>query len=86
MFADTLGKWILVVDTDAYSKEQMQICMRIKPPIKGVEDCSRSDANGELCRETRFFPSFCHEDTKACVAGLRTTRESFVELGELKTR
>lgn len=81
-----LEGWILVVDEDAYSRRQLEICKAIRPKLQGVEDCTRADANQELCRETKFFPSFCHVETKACVAGLRTTQDSFVELSRLKPK
>ena len=80
-----LDSWILVVDSDATSQRQVQICRELRPALRGVEDCSRPDANQRLCHETSHFPSFCHVDTRSCVSGLRTTTESFEALASLKT-
>ena len=83
MNEDKLRKWVLVVDSDAVSAKQLEVCQRIRPPLHGVVDCSGGAMNNELCHEAAAFPTFCHAKTKVCVAGLRLSEESFAKLGDL---
>ena len=86
MDQEKLSKWILVVDSDEVSRKQMEVCQIIKPPLRGVEDCSLPGANEELCREVTRFPIFCHHVTKACVPGLRLTQSRFNQLEQIQPK
>ena len=65
------------------SNVQLDAAMSLKPALKGVEDCSKPDANAPLCATVDAYPSFCNASTRVCVSGLRPTAESFRALADL---
>ena len=77
-----MERLVLVIDGEKASHDQLKVCRAEKPPILGVEDCRRHDANAELCRELPTLPAFCNIDTKKCLSGF----VSAAELSELPSR
>lgn len=81
---EMLKDWICVVDSDPISQRQKSVCMRDRPPLKGMIDCSDTDnAEAVVCNTVTHFPCFCHAPTNACVYGLRETAAAISELPSL---
>jgi hypothetical protein len=84
-----MKKWVLVIDNDKVSKEQLNICMHLKPPLKGVINCSdkhNDESSQTLCKELDFFPAFCDTKTNICQYGIRETREEIWGLVNIDTK
>ena len=62
--------WILVVDADPASRQQIQVCERDKPPLRAVKCDEASNANLDICKEVERFPAFCDVSRSACVYGV----------------
>lgn len=78
-----MDKWILVVDDDAVSRRQMEVCRAVRPGLKGFVDCSEEEnRDAPICAAVDAFPAFCDEERSACVYGFRGTAE---ELAALQT-
>lgn len=79
-----MDKWILVVDNDAHSNKQVEICKKEKPALYGMVDCSELDnAFVDICHSVTHFPAFCNVESRGCVYGVRETEEEFATLPKL---
>ena len=77
-----MDQWILVLGEDDASREQLDICKALKPPLKGSVVCDERSKEA-ICSEVPFFPAFCHTATNSCVYGVRTDRDAFDSLTTL---
>lgn len=76
-----MNDWVVVVDDDAVSQRQMEVCKVLKPSLHGAIECHLDEnVDATVCKEVRYFPAFCHVATNECVYGLRTTLEDMESL------
>lgn len=69
-----MDEWIVVVDGDPVSREQLQVCHALKPALRGAVRCDdRDNGDAPVCHTVTHFPAFCHVPSNACVYGLRAT-------------
>ena len=72
------SSWVVVLDDDPVSQEQLRVCHAMKPPqLDGVVLCSHPE-NKEICEAVEYFPAFCRGSE--CVYGLRDTTADFAAL------
>lgn len=76
--------WIVVLDSNDASQEQLRVCRALRPPLRGAVQCDDPDnAEAAVCRAVEAFPSFCHAPSNACVQGLRATQADLEALTAL---
>jgi hypothetical protein len=76
-----MENWILVLDDDKFSNEQMNVCKILKPKLAGVIMCQEQNTSHlDICNEVTFFPAFCNKENNACVYGVRETTKDFEDL------
>ena len=77
-----MDSFVVVLDDDAISREQLRVCHALKPPqLQGAVLCSQPE-NKDICDAVEYFPAFCRGTE--CVYGLRTTQEDFANLATLR--
>lgn len=77
---DTCLKDVVLVHDpkNAASLALFEQCKEVRPPLMGVEDCSLSGRNKDLCSEMgqgKTFPALCHVEKGTCVYGVTDARE-----------
>ena len=78
-----MNDWVVVVDDDAVSRRQMDVCKLLKPPLHGAIECNLDDnAEAKVCLDAKYFPAFCNVKSNECVYGLRTTMQDMEALVE----
>jgi hypothetical protein len=72
-----MDQWVVVLDKDAVSTEQLAVCRALKPALRGAIACDDPDnAENAVCQQVDFFPAFCHVPSSQCVYGLRATNDA----------
>jgi len=81
----SVADWVVVLDSDPLSQEQLQVCRAVHPPeVKGAIRCDdEENSNNPLCSEIDYFPAFCHVNENSCVYGVRRTLDEFAQLATL---
>jgi hypothetical protein len=71
------SSWMLIVDSDEASREQLRLCEARRPStVRGAIRCDdRDNADAPICAAVDYFPAFCNEASKECVYGRRTHDE-----------
>tara|TARA_B110000046_G_scaffold174330_1_gene197957 strand:+ start:487 stop:762 length:276 start_codon:yes stop_codon:yes gene_type:complete len=79
-----MDQWVVVLDADAVSQQQLKVCQALKPALQGAVRCDDLD-NGDapVCHAVTHFPAFCHVPSNACVYGLRATSDELDALPSL---
>lgn len=68
-----MDDWIVVLDDDAASRAQLEVCQALRPSLKGAVKCDATAQQADVCQTVDFFPAFCHAPSNACVYGVRRT-------------
>ena len=69
-----MDQWVVVLDDDSLSQEQLRVCQALKPAFRGAVRCDDPDNHSTpVCHAVEAFPAFCHADTQSCVYGIRRT-------------
>lgn len=76
-----LEDWIVILDDDAASKYQLDVCLAVKPKIRGAIRCDDPDNEGAaVCEKVEAFPTWCYAPTNECFAGVRDSEEAILAL------
>ena len=79
-----MDEWLLVVDDDAASTRQLDVCRADKSKLGGYIEChAPENADAPICQAVEYFPAFCHRTQRSCVYGVRDTPAALAELTTL---
>jgi hypothetical protein len=79
-----MDNWVLVVDGDAASKKQMEVCRQNPVGLQGFIECNKVDnTDASICSAVDYFPAFCNTAQKSCVYGVRDTENTLLALKTL---
>ena len=79
-----MDQWVLVVDGDATSSKQMDVCRKNPVGLKGFIECNKPENDGaSICSVVDYFPAFCNTEQQSCVYGIRDTPEALLALKTL---
>lgn len=79
-----MDQWVVVLDDDSLSQEQLRVCQVLKPALRGAVRCDDPDNHSApICHAVEAFPAFCHAGTQSCVYGLRRTLQELEALDTL---
>ena len=79
-----MENWVLVVDGDAASKKQVDVCRQNPVGLQGFIECDKPDnKDASICSAVDYFPAFCNTAQKSCVYGVRDTESALLALKTL---
>ena len=79
-----MDKWVLVVDGDATSKKQVDVCRKHPVGLQGFIECDKPEnEDARICSVVDYFPAFCNTETQSCIYGTRDSKEALLALTEL---
>lgn len=79
-----MDKWVLVVDGDAASKKQVDVCRQHQVGLQGFIECDKPEnQDASICSAVDYFPAFCNTAQKSCVYGVRDTENALLALKTL---
>lgn len=80
----SMDNWVLVVDSDAASKKQVDVCRQHPVGLQGFIECDKPEnKDARICSTVDFFPAFCNTAQKSCVYGVRDTENTLLALKTL---
>ena len=79
-----MENWVLVVDGDALSKRQVDVCRQNPVGLQGFIECNKVDnKDASICSAVDYFPAFCNTVQKSCVYGVRDSESALLALKTL---
>jgi len=79
-----MENWVLVVDGDAASKKQVDVCRQHPVGLQGFIECDKPEnQDASICSAVDYFPAFCNTSQKSCVYGVRDTENALLALRTL---